>query len=606
MASGWTPPWLPPPPYPYVTVRPSSVPLPVQPGHGRPPTPAPIPSERPRYGLLPTPPQAPGRLVSIAAGLPILLGQPRPYGNEGITVPRAYGLNSARETLFRPLEAQSPPASSRRLAPWLSRSVRALSPLPVEYMRFPRGSPPFHSPPGNWSPPSFEPVFVYNYSDSDNDSFPGSAFSSPDFDGQQQSRLKGGYDCQFVEPMSSDLQTECSVCLGILCEPYLVDCCGYRFCRSCIETVQDDSKSCPLCNKRFKIFPDKQLQRVLSQKQVYCKHKEDGCEWSGQLSELDKHLNDIDEGQGKIHFEGCPYVTLKCSNCEKLVKRADFESHRIRCFDCEYTCEYCNSFTSTYRDVADNHWPKCKSHPVPCPNECGKSPKRSELEMHVACECEQTIIQCDFANSGCEVKLPRIEMAAHMEAGALDHIFLLSSKNTALMKANHESASEIDLLMKECADLAFEVHNLYEDNTNLSEQNCLLQEEVVDKEDEIAQLLKMNWLLQEEVADKEDEVVALRKKLVQAESKLCQWQEQKLNPPATLCVENLPSDVNEQKLRSLFGQFGRVQSVIAKSSSVAWIVFEQPQAVARAMARSKDAQGLKLHKQRLKLHVINN
>ena len=50
-------------------------------------------------------------------------------------------------------------------------------------------------------------------------------------------RQQGRYECIFVERPRKHLQTECSVCLCILREPCLVDCCGNRFCQICIEPI---------------------------------------------------------------------------------------------------------------------------------------------------------------------------------------------------------------------------------------------------------------------------------------------------------------------------------------------------------------------------------
>ena len=44
-----------------------------------------------------------------------------------------------------------------------------------------------------------------------------------------------GYACDFVDTIPKELQTECSICLHVLRDPHMVDCCGYRFCKSCIE-----------------------------------------------------------------------------------------------------------------------------------------------------------------------------------------------------------------------------------------------------------------------------------------------------------------------------------------------------------------------------------
>ena len=94
--------------------------------------------------------------------------------------------------------------------------------------------------------------------------------------------------------------------------PYTaVDCCCYRFCRTCIEPLIPN-KRCPLCNCRFTVvIADKLLQRTLNQKQVYCTHKTSGCEWTGELVDQDKHLN-AKPGREK-RLQGCPTQKIKCS-----------------------------------------------------------------------------------------------------------------------------------------------------------------------------------------------------------------------------------------------------------------------------------------------------
>ena len=96
---------------------------------------------------------------------------------------------------------------------------------------------------------------------------------------KRQLQLQGGYECIFVENPPQHLQIECSVCLCILKEPWLVDCCGNRFCRTCIQPIQSQHKPCPLCGVPFtNSVVDKQLQRTLSNLQVFCSHKEAGCD----------------------------------------------------------------------------------------------------------------------------------------------------------------------------------------------------------------------------------------------------------------------------------------------------------------------------------------
>ena len=128
----------------------------------------------------------------------------------------------------------------------------------------------------------------------------------------------GGYDYEFVEPPPSVFQTECPICHLILREPNLVSCCGTSFCHTCIQRLQADNSSCPTCREdNFEDFPNKGLKRSLKQLQVYCTHRKAGCQWRGELGEVDHHLNVRKE---------CPLtvfpVKLMLTNYEEM-KRSD-------------------------------------------------------------------------------------------------------------------------------------------------------------------------------------------------------------------------------------------------------------------------------------------
>ena len=102
----------------------------------------------------------------------------------------------------------------------------------------------------------------------------------------------GGYDYEFVEPPQSAFQTECPICHLILREPYQVTCCGTNFCHTCSQRLQTDETHCPTCREdKFEVFPNKGLLRSLKQLQVYCTRRKDGCQWRGELGELNQHLN---------------------------------------------------------------------------------------------------------------------------------------------------------------------------------------------------------------------------------------------------------------------------------------------------------------------------
>ena len=268
--------------------------------------------------------------------------------------------------------------------------------------------------------------------------------------------VKGGYECEFVEPPDSKLlQSECSICLLILREPHIVSCCGHSFCETCIRHVQRDGKPCPLCNEPdFTTMANKGLKRTLNEFQVHCSHRELGCEWVGELGKLNHHLNV--NPQPERQLEGCPFTSVKCSHCKDHIRRHVIAGHQIAlCPQRPYTCEYCEEYESTFEDVVD-HWAECKCYLLMCPNNCNASEsgiERQNLEHHMKEECPLTVVECDFHYAGCGVKLPRKDMAGHMKEDSVAHISLLAAENQRLAKQLLERDKIMQQLMQQNAEL---------------------------------------------------------------------------------------------------------------------------------------------------------
>ena len=240
-----------------------------------------------------------------------------------------------------------------------------------------------------------------------------------------------GFDCEFLEPPPEHLlQSECPVCLQIIREPHQVTCCGNSFCYSCIQRVKDYNKPCPTCNKeRLSDFPDKRLKRSLYALKVRCSHQKDGCEWTGELGQLDEHLNTDPLPEKQLN--GCSFVEINCLyKCGDELQRRDIQNHQTdRCPKRPFNCEHCHNYESTVDDVTNNHWPVCGSFPVPCPNQCGSTIQRQNIDSHVADECPLTTINCDFHHVGCAVKLSRQDMLEHLRENLPTHVSLLASSH---------------------------------------------------------------------------------------------------------------------------------------------------------------------------------
>ena len=226
---------------------------------------------------------------------------------------------------------------------------------------------------------------------------------------------QSGFDCDLVEKPPKAVQSECPVCLLIIRKPYQATCCGYSYCKHCIQRIKARNHPCPCCKtKRFEIFEDKRLERSLYELTVHCSNKSQGCQWVGDLRQLDNHINA--NPSKKELLEGCKCTQVACLYCDTKERRSSIQTHQNDlCPKRPFRCAYCNQYASDYEDVCSKHWLKCGYYPVPCTNKCGVSIPRSYLEHHTSKECSRTKIDCYFKHTGCNVKLMRQDMQAHLD-----------------------------------------------------------------------------------------------------------------------------------------------------------------------------------------------
>ena len=190
--------------------------------------------------------------------------------------------------------------------------------------------------------------------------------------------LKEGHEITFVTEPPKEIQLECSICLQILSDPCMLDCkCGYSFCRECIESLRIRGNRCPLCVMTFSItLSNIRLDKALNELEIHCCNDNLGCKWTGELGSLSKHLN---TQASSNRLEGCEYVIIQCSLCEFRSVRKEMANHEgQQCAERQYTCEYCNEYTSTFKDVYTNHWPVCGLFKQAC--ERGGNYLKSDLD----------------------------------------------------------------------------------------------------------------------------------------------------------------------------------------------------------------------------------
>ena len=233
----------------------------------------------------------------------------------------------------------------------------------------------------------------------------------------KQFNLPNGYQCEFLDTVN-DLFF-CKKCNLVARRSTATSCCGESYCHACIADICEQHKPCPECGQEdFSIYEQLKYQKRIGALRVHCSLKTRGCGWSGQLDQLDHHL---DSEQGD-----CQYVDVKCPlNCQQVLPKHQVEQHLSEvCTKRPYVCLHC-AFKATYEDVVDKHLPGCKYVPLPCPNRCGVTCDREDMEDHMKmCRLEEMV--CKFSTIGCDGRYVREGEDEYTEKNTQKHLMLIA------------------------------------------------------------------------------------------------------------------------------------------------------------------------------------
>ncbi|XP_065901399.1 TNF receptor-associated factor 4-like [Dysidea avara] len=236
--------------------------------------------------------------------------------------------------------------------------------------------------------------------------------------------MPNGYDYKYVDSPPDRLV--CNICHLPSRDPYLTTCCGHVFCKSCLDYFKKStvlSNVCPVCRaEEYVVYINKQLDREVKSLHVMCTNKERGCEWQGELNDINNHLGNSD---------GCQFEDVKCSNeCGKMLQRQYLTSHiETECAYRKVDCQYCH-ITGEHQFIEREHKEQCPKLPLPCPNKCevGSVP-REDMEAHRK-ECPLEIVQCEYHNVGCEERMRRKRKREHEEEKMEEHLLLTKCRLT--------------------------------------------------------------------------------------------------------------------------------------------------------------------------------
>ena len=234
--------------------------------------------------------------------------------------------------------------------------------------------------------------------------------------------VAGGYSYHFVASPSE--LVKCVICHLPSKDPHLSECCGHIFCATCLQqckTTPNVERVCPMCkDSSFNTIPNKQIDREVRSLQIHCKNKAKGCTWQGEVNDISKHLKNSD---------GCQYEDVKCTyKCRKRIQRQYLTDHiTSKCPRRKVNCQYCH-INGEFKFIEGEHREECNKFPLSCPNKCevGSIP-REDMEAHRK-ECPLEMIQCEYHNVGCDVRMARKRKHSHLEENMGSHLHMTKLK----------------------------------------------------------------------------------------------------------------------------------------------------------------------------------
>lgn len=217
----------------------------------------------------------------------------------------------------------------------------------------------------------------------------------------------------------------CLKCSNLLVDPILTGCCGKNVCTACIGV--EKGEDCPLCDAlSFSYVKDQRVVREINATIVFCKYREQGCDWLGNVHKTKAHLENR-----------CIYTELKCTTCNSTVRRGEMPEHlEAKCYIQWSQCPHCyNHFPI---DSKESHLLECDEFILLCPNGCDSKIKRCDIPAHSE-TCPNMLIECQFMGAGCTTTCVRKDELKHLKEKHVDHSLLVfHSLQQQIKKLNDE------------------------------------------------------------------------------------------------------------------------------------------------------------------------
>lgn len=265
------------------------------------------------------------------------------------------------------------------------------------------------------------------------------------------STVEDSDEYDFVNGLPEEYQ--CHICLCLLADPHLTTCCGHHFCKDCIFKVAKANQACPMCKMEgFMAVVDKNVYRKIRALPVRCHFHSKGCEWQGELRDLEEHLDP--------HRGHCKFNDVVCTKgCGKTLRRAQLETHlMMECPNRDQKCKYCDQLVPL-SSMSTHHQSVCTHFPIPCPSGCSEVLRRAAVTQHLDM-CPMRLINCDFAQFGCDISFQFRHKSNHMEEYSHRHLCMIAECCVSLKQDVVAKDAQIAQMSSQLLDKEKNIHRL--------------------------------------------------------------------------------------------------------------------------------------------------
>ena len=133
------------------------------------------------------------------------------------------------------------------------------------------------------------------------------------------------------------------------------------------------------------------------------------------------------------HVEECKLEVVTCpNNCGTTVERLNLQHHELK--ECPKRLQQCRMCAEKipFEDM-EKHPHLCPNVKISCPNLCRTTITRSQLDAHLSA-CPKEVAECTYSAVGCEVELFRKDIQKHLVENVNQHLNLAMTTVSRLRK----------------------------------------------------------------------------------------------------------------------------------------------------------------------------